>query len=92
LPWPLRDSLSKTSIAESKYTQLVAKSQSITLTFWIDIDENAAVGDYTAYLILYRKMENGLRLKRKASILFLHILKNSQSNLPSSHFTLDIQI
>jgi hypothetical protein len=54
LPWPLRDSLSKTSIAESKYTQLVAKSQSITLTFWIDIDENAAVGDYTAYLILYR--------------------------------------
>uniref|UniRef100_A0A7C5YW91 Alpha-galactosidase NEW3 domain-containing protein n=1 Tax=Ignisphaera aggregans TaxID=334771 RepID=A0A7C5YW91_9CREN len=53
LPWPLRDSLSKTSIAESKYTQLVAKSQLITLTFWIDIGENAAVGDYTAYLVLY---------------------------------------
>jgi hypothetical protein len=52
LPQPLRDSISKSSIATAYYMQPVVRGQPISLTFWIDI-ENAAVGDYSTYMILY---------------------------------------
>jgi hypothetical protein len=52
LPQPLRDSISKSSIATAYYMQPVVRGQPISLTFWIDVG-NAAVGDYSTYMILY---------------------------------------
>ncbi|MEM4464479.1 MAG: CARDB domain-containing protein [Ignisphaera sp.] len=59
LPWYLRDALSKTSVAESRYTQVIARNQITELAFWIDVGERASAGDYTADLILYT-YRNGL--------------------------------
>ncbi len=59
LPWIFRDALSKTSTAESKYTQVISRNQIIELRFWIDIGKIASAGEYMADLILY-SYRNGL--------------------------------
>lgn len=54
LPYCFIDSISKSSIAETIYTQTVNSQSVIYLTFWIDVDESAASGEYAAYLDLYK--------------------------------------
>lgn len=53
LPWYLRDAISKSNVAESKYTGVITKNQVVELKFWIDVEERAPLGEYEGDLILH---------------------------------------
>jgi hypothetical protein len=84
LPQLFSDSLSKKSgIAETTYMQQIAKGQTITLIFWIDIDGEATAGDYTAYLVLF-KYSNGNWVGVEMKIIGITLSRIEKISIESS--------
>ncbi|MEM2004684.1 MAG: CARDB domain-containing protein [Zestosphaera sp.] len=53
LPWGFRDTLTKTQVAEVKYTQPLASKDIISLAFRVDVEGWVSAGEYPATLAIY---------------------------------------